>query len=124
THLERISDSGGQPTVIAKADTARGESAFLAPQLLPGGQYILATVLTTKGLADLRVVAVAVATGEKKLLLEAAGECLFAATGAKPGVAHLVYARDGSLFAATFNAGTLQVGPAVPVLEGVRALLA
>jgi eukaryotic-like serine/threonine-protein kinase len=124
TDLERVSDSGGQPAVIARTESARGESAFLRPQLLPGGTYILATVLTTKGLADLRVVAVAVATGEKKLLLEAAGECLFAPTGAKPGVGHLVYARDGSLFAATFNAATLQVGPAVPVLEGMRALLA
>jgi Tol biopolymer transport system component/predicted Ser/Thr protein kinase len=124
TDLERISGAGGQPAVIAKSDSARGEIGFLAPQLLPGGRYILATVLTSKGIADLPVVAVAVATGEKKVLLEGAGECLFAPTGARPGVGHLVYARDGTLFAATFNAATLQVGPAVPVLEGMRALLA
>ena len=106
TDLQRVSDSGGQPAVIAKTESSRGELAFLRPHF--AGGTILATILTPKGLADLRVVAVAVATGEKKLLLEDAGECLFAPTGGKPGVGHLVYARDGSLFAATFNAATLK----------------
>jgi eukaryotic-like serine/threonine-protein kinase len=122
TDVERVSEAGGQPTVIGELDSAKGELSFHAPQLLPGGKYVLANVLTTKGLSDFRVTALAVGTAEKKLLLEAAGECLFVPTGVKPGVGHLVYARNGSLFAATFNAATLQVGPAVPVLEGVRVL--
>jgi serine/threonine-protein kinase len=33
-----------------------------------------------------------------------------------------VYGRNGSLFAATFNAGTLQVGPPAPILEGVLGI--
>ena len=122
TDLDRIPEAGGQPAVIAKPDVAKGELLFISPELLPGGKYILVTVVTTKGLSDLQVAVVAVATGEEKVLLEAAGESLFAPTGAKPGVGHLVYARNGSLFAATFNAATLQVGPATPVLEGVRSL--
>jgi Tol biopolymer transport system component len=121
--LERISEAGGQPAVIAKLDPAKGELFFASPQLLPGGKYILASVVTTKGPSDLQVVAIAVGTGERKVLLEAAGETQFAPTGAKPGVGHLVYARNGSLFAATFNAATLQVGPAVPVLEGLTNAL-
>ena len=120
--LDRVSDAGGQLAVIAKPDTAKGELGFISPQLLPGGKYILATVVTTKGLTDPRVVAVAVATGEKKVLLEDAGECRFAPTGTKPGVGHLVYARNGSLFAAAFDAATLQVGAGAPVLEGIRNL--
>jgi Tol biopolymer transport system component len=118
--LERVSEAGGQPSVIAKLDATKGELGFASPQLLPGGKYILANVVTTKGPVDLRVVAVAVATGERRVLLEAAGESWFAPTGAKPSMGHLVYARNGSLFAAAFNAATLQVGPASPVLEGVR----
>jgi eukaryotic-like serine/threonine-protein kinase len=120
--IKRISESGGQPVVIAKPDAARGELGFTSPQLLPGGKYILTTIVTTRGLSDLRVAAVAVATGQKRVLLEDAGECLFAATGTRRGVGHLVYARNGSLFAAAFNAATLQVGPAAPVMEGVRNL--
>jgi serine/threonine-protein kinase len=120
--LKRISESGGQPAVIAKGDTAKGELGFTSPQLLPGGKYILASVVTLKGLTDLRIVAVAVETGEKKVLLGSAGESWYVPTGAKPGVGHLVYAHNGSLFAAAFNAATLQVGPAVPVLEGLRSL--
>jgi len=123
TDIERISETGGQPAVIAKLDRAKGEAAFSSPQLLPGGKYILASVVTAKGLSDLQVVAVTVGNGERKVLLEAAGETRFAPTGAKPGVGHLVYTRNGSLFAATFNAATLQVGPAVPVLEGIRNVL-
>jgi hypothetical protein len=122
TTIERISEAGGQPVVIAKGDVPKGELGFTSPQLLPGGKYILASVVTPKGLTDLRIVAVAVETGEKKVLLESAGESWYAPTGAKPGVGHLVYAHNGSLFAAAFNAATLQVGPAAPVLEGLRSL--
>jgi Tol biopolymer transport system component len=118
--LERVSEAGGQPVVIAKLDPAKGELLVVSPQLLPGGKYILASMLTSKGFSDLQVVAIAAGTGEKKVLLEAAGETRFAPTGSRPGVGHLVYARSGSMFAATFNAATLKVGPAAPVLEGMR----
>jgi len=122
TTIERISDAGGQPAVITKADAAKGELGFTSPQLLPGGKYILASVITAKGISELPVLAVVVATGEKKLLLESAGESRFAPTGPKPGVGHLVYARNGSVFASAFNASTLELGSPVPVLEGVRNL--
>jgi serine/threonine-protein kinase len=120
--LQRVPEGGGQPVVIAKSDAAKGEILIVSPQLLPGGKYILACVVTSKGLSELRTVAVAVQTGEKKVLLESAGDRRFAPTGAEPGVGHLLYARSGALFAATFNASTLQVGPAAPVLEGMRNL--
>jgi Tol biopolymer transport system component len=120
--LQRVSDAGGTPVAIAKADAARGEIAFVSPQLLPGGKYILASVLTPKGLSAFRVVAVEIATGKLKVLMEGVGDCWFAQTASAPGVGHLVYALNGSLFAAAFNTATLQVGPAAPVLEGVRDL--
>jgi serine/threonine-protein kinase len=120
--LQRVSEAGGKPVAIAKADAASGEIAFASPQLLPGGKYILASVLTSKGLSAFRAVAVDVATGKSKVLLNDVGDCWFAQSGSVPGVGHLVYALNGSLFAAAFNAATLQVGPAAPVLEGVRDL--
>ena len=120
--LQRVSEAGGKPVAIAKADAANGEIAFVSPQLLPGGKYILASVLTPKGLSAFRVVAVDVGTGKATVLLDGVGDCWFAQTGSTSGVGHLVYALNGSLFAAAFNAATLQVGPAAPVLEGVRNL--
>jgi len=120
--LQRVSDAGGKPVAIAKVDAASGEIAFVSPQLLPGGKYVLASVLTSKGLSAFRVVAVDVATGKSKMLLDGVGDCWFAASGSVAGVGHLVYALNGSLFAAPFNAATLQIGAAAPVLEGVRDL--
>ena len=105
-----------------KVNAAAGELALGSPQLLSGGKYILASIVTSKGLSAFRVVAVDVGTGNMKTLLDGVGDNWFAPTGAEPGIGHLVYALNGSLFAAAFNAATLHVGPVAPVLEGVRNL--
>jgi eukaryotic-like serine/threonine-protein kinase len=118
--IRRIPEAGGPPVVIAKPDKGQEDYFFVSPELLPGGKYILVSVLNPKGLTDLHVVAIKMATGEKKTLLDAAGETRFAPTGSVPGIGHLVYGRNGSLFAAPFNATTLQVGSPVPVLDGLR----
>ena len=118
--LRRVSEAGGTPMAIAKVDAAAGELFFAAPQLLPGGKYILAGIVTTKGISAVRTVAIDVATGKMTTLLDGAGVIFFAPTGVEPGIGHLVYGLDGSLFAAGFNAATLHVGPVAPVLEGTR----
>lgn len=119
-NISRIPDSGGPPVLIGKVDPAKGEIRFGAPQLLPGGTHILALRLTAKG--EVHDIAVDAKTGEITVLLENAGEPRFVPSGSQPGIGHLVYARNGSIFAAAFEAGTLKVGPAVPVLEGMRKL--
>ena len=106
--------------MIAKPERGQEDHLFASPELLPGGKNIRVSVVNPKNLTDLRVLTVEVATGTKKTFLEAAGETRFAPTGAAPGIGHLLYGRNGSLFAAAFNATTLQVGPAAPVLEGLR----
>jgi serine/threonine-protein kinase len=120
--LWRVPEGGGKPVVIAKGDAASGTLLIASPQLLPGGKHILASVITPKGMAALRIVAVDAVTGALKVLLEDVGEARFIQTGPTPTVGHLVYALRGSLFAAVFNTETLQVGPAAPVLEGLRSL--
>lgn len=115
--IRRISDAGGESAVIFKL--GEGEAGLLAPHPLPGGRYILATVLTAKGLADLTLAAIDVKTGERKPLLEGVGAGRYVPSGAGPGVGHLVYGRNGSVFAAAFNANTLQTGSPAPVVEGV-----
>ena len=119
--ISRIPDSGGPPLLIGKVDPAKGEVLLGGPQLLPGGTHILAGRFTAKGGAnDVTVIAVDAKTGETTVLLENGGEPRFVASGLRPGIGHLVYGRNGTLFAAAFDAGTLHVGPAVPVLEGIQ----
>jgi hypothetical protein len=48
----RIPEAGGEPTVIAKADASKGEASLLGVQLLPGGKYLLVSVLGPKGPGD------------------------------------------------------------------------
>jgi Tol biopolymer transport system component len=120
--LRRIPAAGGEPVVVAKPDPGKGELGFAAPGILPGGKYILVNVLTPKGLADFRVIALNPQTGEKKTLLDGVGVTWFAASGTQPGIGHLVYGRNGALFGAPFNANTLQAGSPVPLLEGVSAV--
>ena len=53
-------------------------------------------------------------TGERRLLVERGSHARYVSSG------HLVYASEGSLMAAPFDAERLElIGPAVPVIEGV-----
>src|SRR5262249_54588285 len=117
-----VPEIGGTPVTIAKADTAKGILLLASPQLLPGRKYILSSVVTPKGMSGMRIAAIDVANGSLKVLLDDVGEARFVPTGRAPNVGHLVYALRGSLFAAAFDADTLKIGPAAPVLEGLRDL--
>jgi serine/threonine-protein kinase len=118
--LRRVPQAAGTPTTIAKVDTAAGELFFAGPQLLPGNKHILTAIVTTRGVSAIRAVAIDVATGTVTTLLENAGVPFYMPTGPEPGIGHLVYGLNGALFAASFNAVTLHVGPVAPVLEGTR----
>ncbi len=121
--ISRIPDSGGQPVLIGKVDPTKGEIQFGAPSSLPGAAHVLAFLLTAKGgINEVPIIAVDAKTGERRVLLESAGEARFVPSGSRPGIGHLVYAHNGFLFAAAFDASTLKVGPAAPVLEGMRNL--
>ena len=61
-------------------------------------------------------------TKEKKILLESAGGGRYAASGPNPSVGHIVYGRNGSLFAVSFDVNRLQVGSPSPVLDGVLGI--
>src|SRR5262249_47300180 len=46
TGLLSVPAGGGEPKVLTKADTARGEIDHVAPSVLPGGQAVLFTIAT------------------------------------------------------------------------------
>jgi serine/threonine-protein kinase len=113
--LERVPSGGGKPEILATVDSKKGELAYNAPQVLPGGKLLLFSI--SLSLNNVQIAALNLQTAEKKILLDAAGWGSYAPTG--PEIGHIVYARNGSLFAAAFDPSRLRVGSPVPVVEGI-----
>ena len=113
----RCNPAGGTPEQLAKVEA---DEVALAPQILPGGDAMLFTIVKAPQGAALRwdqarVVVQSLTTGERKTVLERGSDARLVSTG------HLVYAVGSILFAAPFDLKNRQMrGAAVPVLEGVR----
>jgi serine/threonine-protein kinase len=109
----RVAETGGTPQRVVAAET--GEA--MAPQLLPGGEWILYTLFfpeTTT--SEIRIASVA--TGEQRTLRTNAAAGHYVKTG------HLLYTMDGVLSAAPFDVQSLELtGASVPVVGGVRTLI-
>jgi serine/threonine-protein kinase len=116
--LLRVSAEGGEVQEVTKPDRGRNEYDHRWPHLLPGGRAALFEVLQDEGtiVAGSRGHEVAVAdldTGTYRVLLENAA-CPKHAAG------HLLFGRDGIVYAASFDVDRLELaGAPVPVLEGV-----
>ncbi|MBA2704224.1 MAG: protein kinase [Blastocatellia bacterium] len=115
--LFQISANGGEPRAITKVDEAKNERTHRWPQALPGGKAVLFTVGSLDKPDDYdnaNIEAVVLETGERKLLLQGASVARYVPTG------HLVFARDGVLYAVRFDLNRLTVsGKPVAVLTGV-----
>jgi serine/threonine-protein kinase len=109
----KVADSGGSPqAVITEKD---GEQAH-GPQLLPGGEWVLFTLLPRGGGTwdDATIVAESLRTRERRQILPAGRDARYIPTG------HLLYGLINSILAAPFDVDTLEIeGPTVNVVEGV-----
>ena len=114
TGISRIPDAGGTPRILTVLNLQKGEAAHVWPEILPGGQVVLFTVLAR--LRPQNDIAVqSLETGERRVVLEGVDYARYAPTG------HLVYLQGNSLMAVPFDIRRLQLtGSPVPVLEGVR----
>src|SRR6185369_2729977 len=65
--LRRVRASGGDPVVITKTDSTKGETAHIWPELLPGSQAILFTVMAG-GLDNATVVAQNLRSGARSMV--------------------------------------------------------
>ncbi len=103
----RVSANGGTPErLIAGDDIDIG-----GPSMLPDGETVLFGTRGDGG--DLQIVVQPLGSGERKVLLEG-DRARYVSTG------HLVYGRDGALFAVPFDLDALElVGGPVPLVEGV-----
>jgi Tol biopolymer transport system component len=112
----RVPSAGGKPQTLATTDVNKSEFSYEAPQLLPGGKQVLFSILKAN---EEQLAVLNVQTGVHKILLEAAGLAFYAPTGAEAGSGHIVYGRQGTLFAVPFKVNELRLGSPVAVLEGV-----
>ena len=112
--LQRVSGAGGEPTVIASPDEARGE-AYRFPELLPDGRAVVFSAVNDSG-PSMR--AITLADNVVTPLNQRGMGPRYVDGG------HLVYTEaDGTLFAAPFDAGRLRItGPPEPVASNVRLI--
>jgi eukaryotic-like serine/threonine-protein kinase len=108
--LWQVAADGGEPTLVARADTARGET-YAWPEALPGGR---AAVFTLRDSSGFHLAAVRLETGAVVSLGAAGANPHFVAPG------YLLFARqDGALVAAPFDPNALRItGPVLLVAEG------
>jgi eukaryotic-like serine/threonine-protein kinase len=108
--------SGGGPSkLVVGVDEAKGELAH-GPQLLNDGRSVLFTLRTGPTAWDVSAVVIQdLATGKRQVLVNGGTDARVLPTG------HLVYSREATLFAMTFDAERLVVtGSAVPVQDGIQ----
>jgi serine/threonine-protein kinase len=115
TGLSQISAAGGVPRILT---TLNGqESSHRAPQILPGGDAVLFTVLTGPQLASSNRV-LSLETGQSQSLVDSGSWARYVADG------HLMYIVDGVAVTAPFDRNRLTLtGPPTPVLEDLRQSL-
>jgi eukaryotic-like serine/threonine-protein kinase len=120
--ISRVSSAGGAPQRVVARDEKNGELGFSHLRRLPGGDWLLFTVSVqptgTSHRVDRRVVAFNVKTGERRMVMASEVPAAYAQTGHDPASSHLLYERDGALFAVPFDATRIQLtGTAVRVIE-------
>jgi len=110
--LMRVSAAGGMPQILTTPDAKKGEFGVRWPAFLPAAKAVLYTALT--GPAEAPIKLFDLRTGEQRLLIQNGANPRYSPTG------HLLYAQGGTLLAAPFDLGRLEVtGAGVPVIEGV-----
>ena len=112
--LRRISASGGEPEILTTLDRERGEIVHWAARILPKYRATLFAV-QVGNFNDSHIEVLDLHTGERRVVIEDAASAQFVSSG------HLVFARDGTVFAVPFDPERLEAtGPEVPVLSDVQ----
>ena len=112
--IMQVSGASGTPQLLIPVEEAE---RIFRPQMLPGGEWVLFTLLAAgqSSWDEAKIVAQSVTTGERIVLIDGGRDGRYLSTG------HLVYGLNGVLFAVPFDVGARQVtGGPVPLVEGVR----
>ena len=97
--LWQVPSAGGTPTQLTNLTS--GESLHAWPSVMHDGKTILFTSIPSSGVQRARVEAVTVETGNRQVLIEGARFPRYTSSG------HLVFYREGGLYAAAFDEARL-----------------
>jgi serine/threonine-protein kinase len=114
--LSRIRAEGAEPEILTTPDLSIREKTHRLPEVLPGGKAVLFTVGTVdiQSYDDASIAVLDLETREYRVVLEGGMNPRYSPTG------HLVYARNGALFAVPFNLDALEVrGTPTQVVTGI-----
>jgi serine/threonine protein kinase len=112
----RVPGQGGEAVEVCAIDFAKGERTHRTPHALPGGRGVLFAVATSESESydDASIAVFAEDTGQRKVLVEGGLYPRYSPSG------HVVYGRNGTLYAVAFDANRLEVvGQPFAVLDGV-----
>ena len=113
--LYRVPASGGELEELTTLDEEKGEHTHRWPEVLPAGNAVLFVSHTRNGQFNDGVIEVLdLASRERKVLVRGGSYPRYADSG------HLMYAREGTLYAVPFDAKRLELlGTPGPVVEDV-----
>lgn len=107
----RVAAAGGIPERLIEVTPAQ---TALMPQLLPSRTHVLFTITHGAHWNQADVVVQSLSTGERRVLIEGGIDGRYVPSG------HLVYGKEGVIYAVKFNPSTLQMsGSPLPALTGV-----
>ncbi len=113
--IGQVPGTGGASTLVIALEG--DDERVHGPQVLPGGTHVLYT-RTTGDWDDGQIVVHALASGERRVVIDGGSDAQYLATG------HLVYALEDNLLAVPFDLDRLEViGGPVPLVEGIRRAL-
>ena len=117
--LFRVSSAGGNPAPLTKMNPE--ERTHRWPQVLPGSQAVMFTAHAGSANYDgANIDVLSLKTGRRKTVQRGGFSGRYLAT--PDGSGRLIYLHQGTLFAAPFDLGKLELaGAAVPVLEDVSS---
>ena len=112
--LRSVSAGGGAVTELPASGEAAAAVDARWPQILPGGRAVIFTSGVSGNYDAASLVAQRLPDGVRKIVHKGGYQGRYLRSG------HLVYVREGTLFAAPFDLERLEVvGASMPVLEGV-----
>jgi eukaryotic-like serine/threonine-protein kinase len=112
--LWAVPAAGGTPRRLAAPVRARGEGAYLRPEVLPGGEAVLFTTWMGTSFDESLVSVLSLRTGATRVLVRGGFNPHYVASG------HVLYERGVNLMAVPFDLDRLEVtGAPVIALEGV-----
>jgi serine/threonine protein kinase/Tol biopolymer transport system component len=100
--LYRVSENGGDPTLLVKPDPERKERAYAWPHMLPDRQSVIFTIVPEGSIDGAQIAVMDLRTLERRIVLKGGSAARYASTG------HLVYASGRVLKAIAFDAKSRQ----------------